>query len=151
MSSVAQEAACELVLLHLGVKSTADVIAWADRVIAREDKPDSLLIELSTTPPEQFNEVYEALSRLENGCAYWAAVREALSNVHDFVEQHPEIAERVAKGLCPIVMKRGPKVPDDFIFMLSCDDAFDLARAGIFGDEKSATAHLLSDLVRFKK
>ena len=97
MPWLVQEAARELFLFNLGVRSPADIVRWVDAVIAKVEAPHQLLIELSTTPPERLDRFISVLSDLRRGSDFWSAVRDAMPALHGFVVAHPEEAERIAR------------------------------------------------------
>lgn len=151
MSSVSQEATRESLLFDIGIRSAPDVIAWADRMIVKEEKPHPLLIELSTTSPERTDFVLSYLSGLKIGGDFWSALSDALSSVHDYVAAHRAEAERVAGALFFSVCCRKEKLPEEFSFLYHFDDAFYLGREGIYGSEKAVYDDFVSELRRFKK
>jgi hypothetical protein len=150
MSSLVQEAATELFLLNLGVRSTADVVRWSDAIIAKEDSPHGMLIELSTTPLERIDRFTSILSDLGTGSDYWASVREAMPALHDFVVAHPEEAERIASSLYIIAAGELDRIPKEFSFIYRFDDAFYLAREGTYGRLEDVHAEFIAELARFQ-
>ena len=150
MSSIAQEATRESFLFDIGVRSSADIIAWADRMIEREEKPHALLIELSTTSPERTDYVLSYLSRLCSGGDFWLAFREALPSVYEFVVARPTEAERIAGSLFFTTHCRSGTIPDEFSFIYHFEDAFYLGREGVYGSEKAVYEDFLSELSSFR-
>lgn len=150
MSSRIQEAATELFLLNLGVRSTTDVVQWSDATIAKEDSPHELLIELSTTPLERIDRFISILSDLRTGSDYWPSVRDAMPALHTFVLAHPEEAERIASSLYMIAAGELDRMPKEFSFIYRFDDAFYLAREGTYGRLEEVHADFLAELARFQ-
>jgi hypothetical protein len=151
MLSLAQESARELFLLHLGVRSPQDVIAWADSAIEKENKPPAALIELSTAPIDRIDYFLESLSCLKEGDDGWPAVREALADVHDFVKARPNVAESIAGNLWPASSFVGSELPPDLRFFTRFEDSFCLAREQHYGTVDQILADFLAALSLFKQ
>lgn len=150
-SSLAQKSAKEWFLFTIGVKRSEDIIAWADRVIEEEDKPDARLIDLSTTPPERTDLFLAELERLRDGSDIWSAVRDGLDSVYDYVVLHPEEAERVAQALYSVASWYPKGMPNEFSFIFHFDDAFYLAKEGIYGGTDVVFADFVAHLKRYQK
>jgi len=150
MLSLAQEATRELFLLHLGVRTPSDIVAWADSAIAREDKPSFALIELSTASIDRIDHFIELLSLMKGGDDGWPAVREALADVHDFVKARPDTAEKIAGNLWMASSFVGSELPRDLRFFTRFEDSFFLAREEHYGTVQEVLAEFLSVLSSFK-
>lgn len=61
MTDIAREAAFHRAALLLGIESGADVVAWADNLIAESENVPKQLLELSTIPPHDLSELRHAL------------------------------------------------------------------------------------------
>jgi hypothetical protein len=61
MTDLAREAAFHRASLLLGIESGADVVAWADNLIAEHDEVPKQILELSTIPPHDLSELRHAL------------------------------------------------------------------------------------------
>lgn len=150
-TTTAQECAREWFLFTIGVKTSEGIVAWADSVIAREEKPDRRLMELSTTDPERTDVFLAELERLRDGGNLWEAVREGLGAVHDYVVASPDEAERIASALNSIASWYPKEMPREFSFIFHFDDAFYLAKEGIYGGTDAVFADFVAHLARYKK
>ena len=152
MNALAQEAARELFLLNLGVHDTRNVVRWADEQVEKEESPSDTLIELSTMPPERIDGFIAGLSRLRDGSDIWAAYRDAMPSIYDYVVKNPEKTELIASTLYLLLAQYFvDTLPSDFQFIYRFGDAFDLARQGIYGDLKSVGEEFTDELKHFKK
>ena len=151
MNTLTQEAARELFLFNLGIRDSASIVRWADRHIAEDSATNSTLIELSTAPVERTDRFISHLSDLARGSDFWSAVRDAIGDLHDFVERHPGDAERIASSLFMLACANLDEMPDEFSFIYHFDDAFYLGREGIYGSEEAVYADFLAELAKHKK
>jgi len=151
MPSITQKAGHERVLFMVGVRTPKEIIAWADRTICEEERPDELLIDLSTTSPDRFDDLLASLTRLAAGCDFWRSARSALGEVHDYLVAHPEEAERIAQALESSISGNLRRIPDDCNWFAGVEDAFVCAKLGIYGDLESARDDFIRKLGRFKK
>jgi hypothetical protein len=149
MPSLDLEAGRELFLLNLGVRSPVDIVRWVDAVIAKEEAPHELLIELSTTPPERLDRFISVLSDLRRGSDFWSAVRDAMPALHGYVVAHPEEAERIASSLFMTAAGDFDKMPKEFSFIYRFDDAFSLAHEGMHGRLEDVRSDFIAELKRF--
>jgi hypothetical protein len=149
-ASIAQKSAREWFLFTIGVKKAEDIVAWADRVIAEEERPDARILDLSTTSPERTDVFVAELGRLKDGGDIWRAVADGLDAVHDFVVAHPEEAERIAQALYSVASWYPKGMPDEFSFIFHFDDAFYLAKEGIYGGTDAVYADFVAHLKRYK-
>ncbi len=150
MSALKQEAARELVLLKLGVSKPADIVNWADEIIANEPSPNFLLLELSTTPPARIDLFMSTLAELGQGSDYWSSVRDALPRLYDYLVANPDEAERVAGALDLVASAELSAMPSVFSFLLQIADEYHLAREGEYGTVAEVYADFLKELRRFK-
>jgi hypothetical protein len=150
-ASIAQQSAREWFLFTIGVKKGRDIIAWADRVIAAEDKPPSRLIELATTAPERTDVFVAELEGLREGCDIWQAVIDGLGVVHDHVVAHPEDAARLASALDSFASWHPAGMPAELSFICRFDDAFFLAKEGIYGGHQAVYADFVFHLRPYKE
>ena len=122
--------AARLSFLHdIGIVSPAEVVAWADALIVSEEKPSQELIELSTSSVKMIGDV---LRHMALDADAWAPLEEALPAVLRYVLEQPSSAPVVARAFYHIAIAQRYEVPDQFRFILSADDDFDLAESGVF-------------------
>jgi hypothetical protein len=150
MPTIAQDAQRVSLLFHYGAMTACEVIAWADSWILELEEPSDLLIELSTTLPNETTEIVSRLHRLSTGADIWSALRSAFPRLHEFILSQPEKAEIVANHLfntgCEYLSSN---VPKDLNFIYRFDDAFSLAYAGIVGEPKAVYAEFIFELEKF--
>jgi hypothetical protein len=150
MDSLRDEAVRRWLQIQLGVTTPKKVIDWVDGAIAGMDRPPSALIELSTADVNRTETVISALTELGNGADYWAAFRGALGDAHTFLTTNPGDGERVAQRIYGIVARSARDVPGEFNGLYRWEDAFYLAREGVYGSEQQVLEQLMDELSSFK-
>jgi len=151
MQSIAQEAQRVSLLFRYGVLNSAEVIAWADGMIAQMESPPDMLIELSIVAPEKTEDIIHCLGQLASRSDFWAAFRRAIPQFRDFIISHPENAEAIAHHFYLAAWETSTSdVPADFRFIFRFDDAFSLARDGICGDTKAVFHNFIRELEKFR-
>lgn len=144
----AQDAKRLSLLFDYGVASEREVIEWADSEIAALDSPPAVLIDLAVTNPTDTAAIMSHLHTLSEGAEFWPSFRAALARVYQHVVTHPADAERIANDIYRTVLMFSD-VPAEFSFVFHFDDAFSLAREGIFGDEDAVRKEFMDELRRF--
>jgi hypothetical protein len=138
MSAINQDAQRMSLLFQYGVVPADEVIAWADSWIVRMDSPPDSLFELSSTSPSNTGDILACLRQLSAGADFWIAFRAALPRLRDYVASHRDRAESIADHLYRTACSfQDSGVPDDLRFVWRFDDAFSLAREGIYGDSEN--------------
>ena len=139
-------------MLQYGLASGVDVVKWADAQIIALDSPPGSLIDLSMTPTGQTADLLSHLRALASGADIWAAFREVLGPLHDYVGSKPSQAEDVACELLRTAAWIDPEgMPEDLHFLYHFDDAFFLAKDGSFGRPEDVVRDFLTELARFRK
>jgi hypothetical protein len=88
------------------------------------------------------------LHRLGAGSDFWSAFRIALPKARDYVRAHADRAEVIAQHLYLTACFADFRVPDDLGFVYRFDDAFSLARQGIYDTRDSVYRAFLDELDR---
>ncbi|HYE17617.1 MAG TPA: hypothetical protein VEA69_04190 [Tepidisphaeraceae bacterium] len=114
---------------ELGLCSHADVVAWADRIIARTERPPIDVIDLSLTRPGD-ERVPELLERL-GSAARPQAVRRVFLDLQRSL-QAGQISVPDTIRLLWKFLRRHPRIADDAIetFLYWADDEYDLIEQG---------------------
>ena len=149
MQTIAHDAQRMSLLFEYGVVSGVDVIGWSDSAIVQMDSPPDTLIQLSLTAPDKTADIMSHLHQLSSGSDFWAAVRSAMPQIHDFVVAHPDRAESIANHLYFTACFASGRVPKDLHFMFGFDDAFSLAHDGIYGDPQTIYRDFIHELEKF--
>jgi hypothetical protein len=113
------------------------------------DSPADALLQLAVTPRTQTADIITHLHTLSAEAEFWPAFRSALSRLYEHVASRPADAERIAYEIYRTVLMF-PDVPTEFSFAFRFDDAFSLAREGVFGDEDKVRREFIHELQRFK-
>jgi len=149
MDMIREEAQRTYVLVRLGVVKGAEVITWATDLVTQLEDPPLELLELVTTPADDFAGVLTWLTRLRVGADVWVARREAMPAVYRYLLAHPHEAERVANALFLEMAGSYSDMPEDLHFVYRTDEAFSLAREGAHGDLPTATREFMLELEKF--
>jgi hypothetical protein len=148
MPPYAQDAKRLSLLFDCGVATEREVIDWADsRIVALNSLPDALM-QLAVTAPNDTAAFITHLHALSAGAELWPAFRAALARLYEHVLANPRDAERIANCIY-LTVATSPDVPAEFIFAYQFDDAFSLAREGIFGDEETVLREFTEELRKF--
>jgi hypothetical protein len=135
-------------LFGYGVATHREVIEWADsQILALDSLPDALL-QLSVTPAGDTAAIMAHLLALSAEAEFWPAFRAALARVHAHVVAHPQDAAQIAHKI-DLSVAEFSDVPYEFSFVYHFDDAFTLARDGIYGDEDTVRREFTEVLRRF--
>jgi hypothetical protein len=138
-------------MLQYGLTTGSGVVQWADAQIIALDSASGSLLELSTTPPSKTGDLVSHLRVLASGADYWSAFRAVLGPLHDHIASNPSRAEYFANLLYRTVISfDSAEVPKDLSFIDRFDDAFSLAREGIYGRPDDVLREFLAELERFK-
>ena len=73
-----------------------------------------------------------------------------MPQLRDFVVEHPERAEVIANHLFRTACRAGSELPKDLQLMYIFDDAFELAREGIWGEPQSVYRDFVLALDKFR-
>lgn len=147
MTAIVQDALRMSLLFQFGAVAADEVIVWADSLIVQIDSPPDSLLELSTTSPSRTADILSCLRQLSAGAEFWAAFRSALPRLRDYVASHPDRAEGIANQLYLIACGFAvTDVPDDLHFVYHFDDAFSLAREGVYGDTETVYQEFIHEL-----
>jgi len=139
-------------LFFFGVVTPEQVIAWSNAQIEALADPPTALFELSSTCPSNTGGIITNLTALSCDGDYWKSLRAAMPQIYEHVEAHPDDAERLANELYLSVVRSSPDdVPNEFKFIYRFDDAFTLAREGIYGNPLAVHEEFLSELHLFVK
>lgn len=151
MKTLSQDAMRMSLLFQFGAVRGDEIIKWADeKVIDLDPLPDALL-ELVQTTPENTADIISCLHQLSLGAGYWEALRQSLGWLHDFICSNPAQAERIASTLYYAVTCEGSgEIPSDLLFVLSYDDAFSLARDGVYGSRETVLAEFIAELGKYR-
>lgn len=149
MKTIAHDSQRMSLLFEYGVVTGTEVVAWADTVIVQLDSlPDSLL-QLSLTAPDNTADIISHLHQLALGSDFWAALRSVISQIREFIIEHPDQAENIANHLFLTACFVHNKVPKDLQFMFRFDDAFSLAQDGIYGEPQTVYRDFVQELGKF--
>ena len=149
MQTIAHDAQRMSLLFQYGVLTGDEVISWADSVIVQMDSPPDSLLQLSMTAPDKTGDIISHLRQLSSGSDYWAALRSAIPQIRDFVVAHPDGAESIANHLFHTACHAPDRVPKDLHFMFRFDDAFSLARDGVYGEPQAVYRDFICELEKF--
>lgn len=134
--------------LVAGCATVAEVVAWADEVIAADTTPDIAIIELSLAGRAALADVV-ALLKAVTGYADGIVVRRRLmSRMLRLLDNEPTRGQQVAHSLFRLAIN-GDLPEEEFgwePFVL--EDAFDLARNQVYGTYETALADLRAYLER---
>jgi len=134
--------------LLLGLTSTKDVIAWADAVIAEQDKPHISVIELSMAGGHGPCEVADLLKAIP-GEGSEAAVRKLVfCRLRDVLRDRPEELHRYGSIFLSLASERFAPSEDAIAEMYMLEDRLELVRGGIFGDLDEIRRDMLEFLDR---
>ncbi len=150
MHPITQDAQRINLLFHYGVFAADAVIGWADAKIVELNSPPDSLLDLSMTAPDKTADIDSCLNRLGSGAEFWSALRSAIPQIREFIASHPDGVESIANHLFLSVC-RFPfsDVPDDLHFIYRFEDAFSLAREGIYGEPKTVYREFMHELEKF--
>jgi hypothetical protein len=146
-TSITQEAQCVSLLFQYGVITSEDVIAWADRMIVEIGTPSESLLDLSTTSPCKTEDIISCLHRLSVGADLWAAFRNVIPKILEFILSHPEKAEGVAYHL--FLTACYYTAPKDLRFLYRIEDDFSLANEGVLGNRETVYQNFVDELKKF--
>jgi len=146
---IAQDALRVSFLFQYGVLTANDVIGWADSMIVRLDSSPDLLLEISMISTEKTADIVSCLNRLGSEANHWAGLRAAFPQIRQFIITHPDQAVRIANQLFTTTCFSPQPVPKDLKFMFLYDDAFSLARDGVYGESKAVYSSFIAELERF--
>ena len=149
MQPIAHDAQRISLLFEYGVLTGNNVIAWSDGAIVQLDSPPDSLLQLSMTAPDNTADIISHLHQLSVGSDFWAALRSAIPQIRDFIVVHPDRAESVANHLFRTACHAASQLPEDLNFMFQYDDAFSLARDGIYGDSQTIYRDFIQELEEF--
>ena len=85
--------------LHAGIVSIPEIIVWADTVIAAEDKPDIIIIELALAAAETRERVSPRLAQFAGDVEALSAIRIVLRLLAHRLQSSPEKAQQIARQL----------------------------------------------------
>lgn len=146
MSAIENESQRMSLLFQYGVVDAHDVIAWVDSLIEQIDSPPDLLLDLSSTAPDNTGDILARLRRLSAGSEFWESFRSSIPQIRDYTAAHHDRAESIANHLVLTLISFQDEAPDDLHFLYWFDDAFSLAREGICGSPESVCHAFIQEL-----
>ena len=152
MPSIAPEALGMSLLFQYGATSVDEIRAWADSWIIKMDTTSDVLLQLSTTLPNETVEISSCLGKLSAGADIWQALRKVFPPLLEIVSSQPHKARVIASHLFSTGCKYlSSNVPEDLHFIYRFDDTFSLAADGIYGDSKTVYQEFIRELSKFSK
>ena len=132
MNSDAQDAEIMRLRLQSGLSSVANVVEWADEVIATRDNPQEWLINLSLSRTANPHDVVSILYSIAKGADRYAAIRTLLGEMFDVIIVDRGRARTFANALYQLAIENAYEFPPDLRFINGIDDEFCLATEGIY-------------------
>jgi hypothetical protein len=120
--------------LHLGITSTRDVIAWADAIVAAEDKPHISVIELSMAVGHGQWEIADLLKEIPGEPSQHLVRTLVFRRLRDVLRERPEALRRFGSIFLALASEGFAPSKDAIGEMYMLEDQLELARGGIFGD-----------------
>jgi len=129
--------------LQGGWRGIAEVVAWADDVLASEASPPAQIVELSLGRHQPCEGVIELLREVPGDVDNIAIMRQCLAELRLWVGKDPQRGEQVARYLyalaCSDLLPEAHFGHEPF----SLDDHFALARTGVYGSAEAALTYLV--------
>ena len=119
--------------LDAGVRTVADVVAWADTIITADPRPDFAVIEVACSGRRRVSEVVALLRDVAGECDAAEVIRRAMADVRAALAVNPERGPEIAAWLYRLAVNG--ELPDEQFGVepYSLDDKFQLARSGTYG------------------
>jgi hypothetical protein len=131
-----------------GLKTVADVVVWADSVVAADPVPDAELLELATCGRCTATKVWEMLNAVRGECDRIVVSRRILADLRKLLTADSSRGESIACSLHEVWM-RGFLPESEFGWGPSfLEEYFALAKSGSYGTMESAIGELDSFLAR---
>jgi len=116
--------------LQAGVRTVADVVAWADAVIAADPHPDFAVIEVASSGGRRPREVAALLQEIAGDCNAVGVMRRAMTDLRTALTANPERGPEIAAWLYRLAVN-GELPEEEFgLEPYSLGDCFELARTG---------------------
>ncbi len=132
-------------LFKFGAVSVSEVIVWADAAIIQMESPPYALLELSIA--REPAEILTCLNQLSIGANFWMCFRRIIPQLRKDLAAHPERAESIANHMYLTTFDfTRSEVPADLSFIYRYDDAFSLARQGIYGQTETVYQEFMAEL-----
>ena len=146
MADIKHQAEAFRVGLLAGYVEPAEVITWADQVIAAGDVPRPGIIEVSLAGSKPVAELAHALGEIEGATnssrLAWLIFRQMAAAVR----HNPAVAPQVARTLHQMYLGNLVPSAEARVQMSRLDDAFELAASGAWGTPNEAQAELVAFL-----
>ena len=140
---LSRNAAEMAVAFRLGLVTQAEVVAWADGVIAELDDPPDAALDLALMRTAHAQDVLGQLSKMSDGVTAIESLPGALKRFTARLRENPTLGSHVARGLYDIYVESQYHVPEQFDPIAGFDDSYLLARNGTHGTEGDAYRSLL--------
>jgi len=136
--------------LTLGMRSISEVVAWADDVVARDQIPDSEILELATCGHSTEQEVCVLLDAVRGERVSARAAGRVLGTLRTSLAADPARGEEIARQIYEMAL-RGFLPEEEFGWEpYSLEDNFFLATCGYYGDHASAVRMLDDFLAKYE-
>src|SRR5438093_10536397 len=134
--------------LLAGVCTVADVVAWADGIIAADSKPDIAVIEVSTSGLRRTADVIALLREVPGECDPVIVIRRAMANLRSALAANPARGPEIARWLYQLATSG--ELPEEHFGQeaYALEDWFALASSGTYGTYADALRHLEAYLER---
>ncbi|HTQ40488.1 MAG TPA: hypothetical protein VMJ32_15795 [Pirellulales bacterium] len=150
MPTSAEDAQRVFLLFNYGVLFGADVIKWAEELVANADSPSNTLLELAWTKPDNTADIISHLNALTHGVDICEAFKRVLGVLYGYVKTHPMDAERISQRLLgTLVTLRNEKNAREFYFLYGIDDDFEHANHGRYFERAAVLEDFLGELQKF--
>ena len=150
MENASRDAATLQLGLQIGTRTVSDVVRWAERMIASEDEPSSVIIDLAMMDRASRLDVFGKLGELVGEYEIFELLPTVLRDAHALLEQDPTYGPQLARCLYAIFVDCRYEVPDEFDEIVGFEDEYALATQGIYGSEQDVYARLLQFTGRFR-
>src|SRR5690349_8819797 len=124
---LSRAAAQMAVAFRLSLVTQAEIVAWADGVIAELDEPPDAALDLSLMRTAHAQDILGRLAKLSNGVTAIESLPAVLKEFTARLRENPKLGPAVARGLYDLYVEAQYRVPETLEDIAGFDDSYALA------------------------
>jgi len=137
--------------LLAGCRTVADVVAWADSIIAADTRPDIAIIEVATSARRSRGDVMALLRTVPGDYDPVTVVRRFMADLRVALTAEPNRGPEIADHLYQLAISGELPLEQFGQEPYSFGDRFDLAQSGIYGTNEDVLRALDAYLARHSR